>query len=55
MKNLNATGVIFKMLMTQYNVIAIENDQDFVLSTKEINALFHLINAKFLYVSVDYF
>jgi len=55
MKLYNAEGIIFKMLVTQHNVIAIEQDKDFMLSTKEINAIFHLINAKFQYVSVDYF
>ena len=55
MKLFNADGVICKMLMTQHSVIAVEFDQDYKISAKEINAIFHLINSKFTYVHVDYF
>lgn len=48
-----AEGIIFKMLVTQQNVICMENDE-YSLTAEDINALFHLIHAQCRTPNVDY-
>lgn len=53
LKTYEGEGIIYKMLLTQHNIIAIDCN-DYVLTTQEINALFHLINSKFKFVAIDF-
>lgn len=54
MKKWNAEGIIYKMLITQNNVIALEFADGYKIETNEINAIFHFCNSKLSYVKVDY-
>jgi len=54
MKKWNAEGVIYKMLITQNNVIAYEFADGYKIETKEINAIFHFCNSKLNFIKVDY-
>jgi hypothetical protein len=65
MKKWNAEGIIYKMLITQNNVIALGNlfvslnkktefADGYKIDTKEINSIFHFCNSKLSYVKVDY-
>ena len=53
MKNHNESGIIYKMLVTQQNVLAIDKDM-YDLTVEELNSQFHTINSKFKYTCIDY-